>query len=468
MDLGVLLSVPLESIVVRAVLATLGAYLLVRLLLKVGLKSSYARVATGLAPVVALAAVIVATGASVNPPTLMLPGEGGRELLIPVSDGYLRFAPLPLLVGLWACVASWRLAYRGLALVRVRRQASSWASQSVVDERLSRISAEVADALAVPKPRLAVRKQCPGGAYVVGTRRPIVVVGTDLTDALDDQELEGVLAHELAHVKRRDTVMATAVGVLRDIAFFVPGGKWSVRQLHRERELAADQLAVSTTGRPGALASGLLKVIETGPARSPCAALVPSGGVVDRVKILVDQEPAATPTRRHGETVAVVSAVVFAVAAGLIVPSLAAGPDREREALAFVWSASQPVPTAEVPSGEARAFDVYRRSEMEIAAPDVTAATRIDEHSQENRRAAMHACEHGDCPVPSPDVGLGLQPPSINVDEVATDQWEPRQVGSGEAADGFRVFWLQRGETTQGTAATETPSDPREGAATQR
>jgi Zn-dependent protease with chaperone function len=108
----------------------------------------------------------------------------------------------------------------------------------------------LATALGIAVPRLAVVASCPGGAYVAGARRPVIVLGRDLLDQLDDAELEGVLAHELAHVKRRDNLVAIGLGALRDLVFFVPGGGWAVRQLHRERELAADQVAVGVTDRP--------------------------------------------------------------------------------------------------------------------------------------------------------------------------------------------------------------------------
>lgn len=448
MDLGVLLSVPLESIAVRAVLATVGAVVLVRVLLRVGLRSPHARVATALAPAAALVAVVLLTGTAIRLPTVMLPADGAQTLPIPVHDGYLHFSPMavPLLVGIWAAVAGWRLARRALALTRVRRQAQDWVDQSPPSSRVERIAANAAAALEVARPRIALRPSCAGGAYVVGARRPVVVIGADLVDVLDDEELEGVLAHELAHVRRRDTLVATALGTLRDLAFFVPGAGWAVRQLHRERELAADQMAVGVTRRPGALASGLLKVVENGPSRVACAALVPEGGLVDRVKVLVEDQPAPSRTRRASETTAVVVVVLAAVTTALIVPGTVAGPEREREAVALVWSATRAAPAAEVPTGEARAFDVYRRSSLELGPPDVAASTWMDERSYENRRTALRACGAQDCPAPARSMGLGLQPSSISVDEAPRESWQPRQVGNQESFDGLRLFWLQRGE----------------------
>lgn len=446
MDFGVLVAVPLESIVIRAVLATLGVVLIVRLLLFLGLRSSHARVATALAPAAALVVVVLLTGTSMRPPLLMFPAEGARAIPIPVRDGSLNFAPIavPLLVGIWASVAGFRLTRRTGALLRVRREALSASGQHPGDHELQSLAARVATTLQVPAPQVMVRERCPGGAFVVGSRRPVIVLGADLLASLDDEELEGVLAHELAHVRRRDTLVATGLGALRDLTFFVPGGGWAVRQLHRERELAADQVAVRATNRPGALASGLLKVIEVNPARDyECAALVPSGNLVDRVRVLVDDAAPPTRLRRSSETAAVVMVVMTATTAALALPSAIAGPEQQRDALAFVWSSTPAVTAAEVPTGEARAFEVYRRgSTVEVGAASTIAGPRLDERTQENRRGTLHACAAGSCPIPERTLGLRLEPTAQPLDEARSARWNATQVGRSDTADGFRLFWL--------------------------
>lgn len=446
MDFGVLVAVPLESIVIRAVLATLGVVLIVRLLLLLGLRSSHARVATALAPAAALVVVVLLTGTSMRPPLLMFPAEGARAIPIPVRDGSLNFAPIaiPLLVGVWATVAGCRLSRRARSLLRVRREALAASGQRPGDAELQQLAARIAATLEVPAPQVVVRERCPGGAFVVGSREPVIVIGADLLASLDDEELEGVLAHELAHVWRRDTLVATALGALRDLTFFVPGGGWAVRQLHRERELAADQVAVRVTKRPGALASGLLKVIEVNPARHyECAALVPSGNLVDRVRVLVDDAPPLTRLRRSSETAAVVMVVMTATTAALTLPSALAGPEQQRDALAFVWSSTPAVTAAEVPTGEARAFEVYRRgSTVAEGATSTIAGPRLDERAQENRRGTLHACAAGSCPIPERTLSLRLQPTAGPVDDARSARWNATQVGRSDTADGFRLFWL--------------------------
>ena len=459
MDLGVLLSLPVESIATRVMLAAVAAIVLVRLLLRVGLRSPRARVATALAPAAALVTLVLvalSTGTALRAPTLMLPAEGVQVLPVPILDGFMHFAPItaPLLVGGWVVVAGWRLRRRAVRTLRVRSAALRAVEQRLTGpaaDRVERLVHRLAIDMAVSEPSVAVVPRCPGGAYVVGSSRPIMVVGADLVDQLDHDELEGVLAHELAHVRRRDNLVATTLGSLRDLAFFVPGGGWAVKQLHRERELAADQIAVQITQRPGALASGLLKVLEAGPARSnACAALVPSNGVVDRVRVLVTDHPAPSRMRRGSETVAVVAVVATATAAAFIVPTAIVGPQSERDAVALVWSAAGlPGEPAVVQTTEARAFTVYRRSQLEVGANQPRMVrTTLDEHSQENRRAALHACAapDGSCPVPQRSVGLGLQPrPRITVDDALTSRWEATPVAGAEAAGGYGgLYWLAR------------------------
>ncbi len=314
-------------------------------------------------------------------------------------------------------------------------------------ERVQRVADEVAARLGVPSPIVTVVPHCDGGAFVVGRRRPTVVLDGELLARLDDDELEGVLAHELAHVRRRDNSVAAALGTLRDLAFFVPGIGWAARQLHRERELAADQVAVGVTGKPGALASGLLKVIEGGADRpSACAAFAPHGSLVDRVQVLVDDRTPVGRARRSCEFGATAAVSAVAVVVGMVVPTVLTGPEREREAVALVWSASMAGEEAVIAAGDARAFDVYRRTSVEAAERQVQRRVPFEEHATEYRRSTLHACgsESAACPAPEARVGLGMQPePVIQIDQELAELWQAVPVADGDPrSEGFRMFWV--------------------------
>ncbi len=334
MDLGVLLSLPVESVTVRVILASIACVALARLVLRGGLRSPGVRVATALAPaLVLLLVVVVAVSTQLRLPAVMVPVEDAGLLPIPVADGYLHFAPMaiPVLVGLWGAIVLARLVRRALWMRAARARAERAVTVGEVPGDVRDLALEVAERLHVPAPTVTVVDHCDGGAFVVGTRQPIVVLDGELVHNLDRAELEGVIAHELAHVRRRDNIVAGLLGTVRDLAFFVPGIGWAARQLHRERELAADQVAVSVTGKPGALASGLLKVIESrSDAPSACAAFAPQGSLVDRVQVLVDDRPPPSRTRRSVELGIAAAVSGVAVAVGLLVPTALAGPDRER------------------------------------------------------------------------------------------------------------------------------------------
>ncbi|NUB90328.1 zinc metalloprotease HtpX [Haloterrigena sp. SYSU A558-1] len=147
----------------------------------------------------------------------------------------------------------------------------------------------------LPKPKVAVVDSEVPNAFATGRnqKNAAVCVTTGIMRTLDRDELDGVLAHELAHVKNRDMMVMTIASFLSTIAFmivrwgaFFGGGHgrgrqgggggivvailvslvvWIIsylliRALSRYREYAADRGAAAITGNPSALASALLKI----------------------------------------------------------------------------------------------------------------------------------------------------------------------------------------------------------------
>lgn len=110
------------------------------------------------------------------------------------------------------------------------------------------------------------------GALVLGRRRrmAVLVVTSGLVDALDPVQLEGVLAHELAHVKSADIVPATiAAAVALPLVAVLPGMANVVHLLAgRGREFRTDQRAVSVTRYPPGLREALALMVDGPVARS--------------------------------------------------------------------------------------------------------------------------------------------------------------------------------------------------------
>jgi len=76
---------------------------------------------------------------------------------------------------------------------------------------LHRIVAELAWRAEIPKPRVFLIAETQPNAFATGRnpQRGVVAVTAGLLDLLDERELRGVLAHELAHIKNRDILVAS-------------------------------------------------------------------------------------------------------------------------------------------------------------------------------------------------------------------------------------------------------------------
>ena len=80
----------------------------------------------------------------------------------------------------------------------------------------------------LPKPKIAVADSRTPNAFATGRSQDnaAVAVTTGIMNLLDDEELEGVLAHELAHIKNRDVMVMTIASFLSTIAFFIVRWGW--------------------------------------------------------------------------------------------------------------------------------------------------------------------------------------------------------------------------------------------------
>ena len=159
--------------------------------------------------------------------------------------------------------------------------------------RLYAIVKRLADRAKLPMPKVYVIDSPVPNAFATGRdpEHAAVAVNTALADLLDEDELAGVLAHELSHVKHRDilisTVAASMAGAISTIAqwgMFLGGGRDENGEsrnpiatilvmilaplaaaliqmaVSRSREYMADKSGGELCGNPNALADALLKI----------------------------------------------------------------------------------------------------------------------------------------------------------------------------------------------------------------
>lgn len=149
-----------------------------------------------------------------------------------------------------------------------------------------------------PKVRLIVSPALPVPC-TWGLVKPVIGVPERALDELDAGELDAVLAHELAHVARRDAWWHAGVQGLLAVAPLHWPARRAARALARATELSADAWAARLTGSPLDLAGGLTKVAGwTRGARVPVPALAMAAQpslVRERVEALLDRRPLVAP-----------------------------------------------------------------------------------------------------------------------------------------------------------------------------
>ena len=92
-----------------------------------------------------------------------------------------------------------------------------------------------------------------------------MVISEGLLALLEPEEIEAVMAHELAHVKNSDTALKAMVTAYKAALPQDPIIRLLAAAYHREREMVADETAVKATGKPLSLASALLKIQQAFP-----------------------------------------------------------------------------------------------------------------------------------------------------------------------------------------------------------
>ncbi len=199
------------------------------------------------------------------------------------SNGIIIFSIFAIIINLFSYFYSDSIVLRAYGAKIIERQDNP---------RLYSIVKKIADLNGLPVPRIAIVNSSTPNAFATGRnpKNAVVAATTGIMSVLDDSELEGVMAHEMAHVKNRDTlVMCVAATIAGFISFAARMLWWNSmfggrnRNVHpalmllvvltaplaafllqmavsRSREFHADATAAKLTNKPWALISALKKL----------------------------------------------------------------------------------------------------------------------------------------------------------------------------------------------------------------
>lgn len=128
----------------------------------------------------------------------------------------------------------------------------------------------------------------------LGWLKPVVLLPVGLLNRLSPAEVEAILAHELAHIARRDWIFNLLQAFIEALFYYHPAVWWMSQLVRSERENACDDDALAATGNRLAYAKALVQVQEMAkPAPIPALALGMSGSrrllLLERIRRILNQ-----------------------------------------------------------------------------------------------------------------------------------------------------------------------------------
>jgi Zn-dependent protease with chaperone function len=165
---------------------------------------------------------------------------------------------------------------RARAWWRLRTTLGLIVTRTVVSTGATFHAARVA---AVPTDSIRLVDGLPMPAFTIGWVRPVILVSTELEGQLSQAQLAAVLAHEYAHVRRRDPLRLTMLRALGCLLFWLPAMRRLAADVADDAEIIADDFAIR--GDPVALASAILALAQwRAPGRTGDASLQHGGAIV--------------------------------------------------------------------------------------------------------------------------------------------------------------------------------------------
>jgi beta-lactamase regulating signal transducer with metallopeptidase domain len=239
----------LLNCVLEGVGIALFAWVLLRL---VGRRNSSTRFAVWFFALVARAALPF-LGVAASSARLSSAGSAGSAITVPSAWALDIFF-------VWAAIAGVALLRVAVGLWQLRklRRSCSIIDVATLDPELR----ETLEAFQSVRSVALCQSDHVRVPTAIGFLKPVVVIPTWALHELSTTELNSILIHELAHLRRRDDWTNLAQQILKALLFFHPAVWWIQNQLALEREMACDDAVLAETTNPRAYAQCLVSVAE--------------------------------------------------------------------------------------------------------------------------------------------------------------------------------------------------------------
>ena len=192
---------------------------------------------------------------------------------------------LPMLVLGWLCgviVLTLRLMSGWLWVQRMKSHGATPAGDGWVQ-----IALRLSRRLHIARPVRLLESTIVDVPTVIGWIKPVILVPASALSGLSPQQLEAILAHELAHIRRHDYLVNLLQTLVETLLFYHPAVWWLSRRIRAERENCCDDLAVSLCGDPYTYAKALADLEELRGGSRQLVMAANGGSLVQRIRRLL-------------------------------------------------------------------------------------------------------------------------------------------------------------------------------------
>ncbi len=318
--------------------------------------------------------ITLALSLGAGPSSMVLPPAAPRMVFGPVTSQGTPAEPvdwLAWLAPLWMAGVILFYAFRLAGWVRVDRMRRRGVCMALPEWQ--QCLRELAAAVRVSQPVVLLESCLAGVPQVIGYWRPVILMPLGALAGLSAEQVEAILIHELAHIRRADYLVGLAQSLIEGLFFFHPAMWWISGVVRAEREYACDDVVVALRPDARAYAAALTTLEQSRWPAIQAAAAANGGNLVRRIRRLLG-EP--TPTRVPSARASALAGALVLVAA--VATALVAWPP----ARSF---AQEPAPSESAASKQeaARGLEQTRKNidELKELLADKQREIQVAEHS---------------------------------------------------------------------------------------
>jgi GWxTD domain-containing protein len=289
---------------------------------------------------------------------------------------------LPWIAPIWiAGVVAFHLrALAGWLAARRLRRSGVCCAPSDWDARLARLASR----LRISHPVSLLESSLADTPLVIAHLRPVILVPVGLLAGLPPDQVEAILAHELAHILRRDYLVNLLQTFVEGLFFYHPAVWWVSRVISAERENCCDDIAIAVCGDARSYAAALAALEQNRFAARELALAATGGRVVDRIRrILKDQERTRIGLAPLAFAIVLSLATAVCLAAWQTAPARLPSPEAQAAPVAPVAAAATAAQAPPAPAPTAMAASEADPAPQTASADPSAAAQQLSEPLQQ-------------------------------------------------------------------------------------